>query len=247
MVPLATAIPTIRNRTPRTRRNHPPGSIVTPSLLTSLCPTSAIRRSMPESPSAYAMRSANPIANDAGSTLASTTKYVGLQLENTGPSAAPINTSPQKEFCRYPAPSNLLDSRFNTLTNPSRSHNCGNTITMPNRMRITPEMSCHVLCGMLMKTVLTLRSTVNKITERPSDAVMVYARLRLPPATDPPTITGRSGSTHGASALKTPAMNEMKKRITVLLYSKKIVFYALYFVHVLARGTFFFGERRRRR
>ena len=96
--PVNTARPTMRNKIPIERRNHPSGSIATPSRSTSFCPTSAMMRRNPLRPSAYAPRSRRPIAKLAGNTVARITKYVGEQLENTGPSAAPMITSPKKEF-----------------------------------------------------------------------------------------------------------------------------------------------------
>jgi hypothetical protein len=38
---------------------------------------------------------------------------------------------------------------------------------------------------------------------------------------DPPTITGRSGKIQGASTVRTPEINEMKKRIMFIVFSNK--------------------------
>ena len=90
-------------------------------------------------------------------------------------------------------------------------------------MRMPPESPAHTFGGILMNTLLTFRSNVKMITESPSEIEIVYARLRPLPSPDPsvmepPTMTGKSGKTHGASAVSTPAINEMRKRIMCALY-----------------------------
>ena len=54
------------------------------------------------------------------------------------------------------------------------------------------------------------------MTEMPSDAAIVSARFLEPlspeAVIEPPTMTARSGSTHGAIAVRTPAMNETKSK-----------------------------------
>src|SRR4051812_16498072 len=83
----------------------------------------------------------------------------------------------------------------------------------PKPMRMTPENISQNNCGTMIKTVLALRRRVESITEMPSDIEMVYALLRSPDATEPPTIMGSKGSTHGAMAVRTPAIKEIRKRI----------------------------------
>ena len=70
---------------------------------------------------------------------------------------------------------------------------------------------------MLIKTVLAFRSNVNTKTDMPSDPIIVKAFLLLktpsPPfESEPPTITGKSGSMHGARTVSTPAINEIISR-----------------------------------
>ena len=66
---------------------------------------------------------------------------------------------------------------------------------------------------MSINAVVALRAKVNTATETPSDAVITYARLRSEPEpfSEPPTITGSIGSTHGARVVNTPAMKAPKR------------------------------------
>lgn len=86
---------------------------------------------------------------------------------------------------------------------------------MPKRIKIPPENQFQNDCGICMSTVEALSKSVKRITEPPRAMQIVYARRHPPPlATEPPTITGKSGSTHGASTVSTPAMKEIRKSIT---------------------------------
>ena len=72
-----------------------------------------------------------------------------------------------------------------------------------------PEIMDQVSAGILMKTLLTLRSRVKIIMDAPNEAVMIIAFFRLGmPETELPTITGNKVSVHGASTVRIPAMNE---------------------------------------
>src|ERR1041385_3504528 len=102
------------------------------------------------------------------------------------------------------------------LTNPSRSHSVGKIMTMPKRIKMLPESVVQKDWGTCMKMELTFNRNVNRITETPSEIAIVYALLRSPScpcAIEPPTMTGKSGSTQGASAVSTPATKEMKSKI----------------------------------
>jgi hypothetical protein len=56
---------------------------------------------------------------------------------------------------------------------------------------------------------------VKAITETPKANVTVRARLRctFPSVSEPPTITGKRGKTHGASTVRIPAIKEIRRRI----------------------------------
>ena len=87
-------------------------------------------------------------------------------------------------------------------------------------MMMSPENQLQKDCGTMMKMVDALRRSVKITSERPSDAMMTSARIlfAVPPVIEPPTMTGRSGSTHGASTVSMPAMNEMRRSAMRLLY-----------------------------
>ncbi len=95
-------------------------------------------------------------------------------------------------------------------------------------MSSPPLTHCQTSGGTPIRAVDALSSRVKTTTEIPSDAAMTKARRRearracwatataAPPseapssdgsASEPPTITGSSGSTHGASVVSTPATN----------------------------------------
>src|SRR3989344_5737192 len=76
-----------------------------------------------------------------------------------------------------------------------------------------PENHCHADCGILMSTELTFKRRVKRTTDMPSDSDMTKARRRFTPSViEPPTMTGKSGRTQGASTVSTPAMNEIRRR-----------------------------------
>ena len=69
-----------------------------------------------------------------------------------------------------------------------------------------------------MKYVEAFRRSVKMTTDTARDAVMTYGfHLERTSETEPPTITGRSGSTHGASTVSTPATNEIKRNVMDIL------------------------------
>jgi hypothetical protein len=89
-------------------------------------------------------------------------------------------------------------------------------------MMIPPETHDQTSGGILMKSVLTLRRSVKRITEMPSDSVTMNAFFL--PSSDPPTMTGKSGSTQGASTVRIPAKNEMTKIIIYIQLARIIPF-----------------------
>jgi hypothetical protein len=65
-----------------------------------------------------------------------------------------------------------------------------------------------------MKAVLHLSMSVKSTMEIISEPMITYDfRLFDPSEIDPPIITGKSGSTHGASTVSTPAINESKRNV----------------------------------
>ena len=81
-----------------------------------------------------------PKKNDTGKTVARMTKYVGLQAEKMGPSDAPIITSPQILFFRYPFVNTLFDLILKVFAKENFSHRFGKTIVKPNKKIIPPEI-----------------------------------------------------------------------------------------------------------
>lgn len=66
-----------------------------------------------------------------------------------------------------------------------------------------------------MRRVDALRSTVKSINDAINETMMIYGRFLSVPASHPPRITGRSGSTHGASTVRIPARNDMRMMVSI--------------------------------
>lgn len=92
-------------------------------------------------------------------------------------------------------------------------------MTRPKIIIITPEIIDHVCCGMETKAVLTFNMKVKRTIETPSDITIVSAFFLFvvadspPPAIELPTMSGNSGSVHGAKIVRTPAINESINKI----------------------------------
>lgn len=66
-----------------------------------------------------------------------------------------------------------------------------------------------------MRRVDALRSIVKSMSDAINETMMIYGRFLSVPASHPPRITGRSGSTHGASTVRIPARNDMRMMVTI--------------------------------
>jgi hypothetical protein len=166
----------------------------------------------------YAKISAEPAARLTGKIVARIMKYVGLQVENTGPSAAPTTISPHVLCFINPLDMSLFESWFAFARPGIKSQSFGKRKSNPTIRRMPPESQSQNICGTEINAVETLMRNVNIKTETPSERVTIAARLKLlPPASEPPTITGKSGNTHGESTVSTPATNEMRKSVMRLL------------------------------
>jgi len=127
-----------------------------------------------------------------------------------------MTISPQKLFFSIPLAIILLELLIILRLSLAEalSQESGNRVITPKNKIIPPEINCQKLAGIFIKTVATLRSKVNTTTDTASEAVIMTGFNLLPvSATDPLKITGRSGSTHGASTVKTPAINDMKANV----------------------------------
>ena len=90
----------------------------------------------------------------------------------------------------------------------------------PKKIRMVPEKYCQNDCGISIKYVEAFRRSVKTTTDTARDAVMTYGfHLERASAREPPTITGKSGSTHGASTVRIPATNEIKRNVIPSLYT----------------------------
>jgi hypothetical protein len=115
----------------------------------------------------------------------------------------------------------MFDFALNRASNPL-SQSEGKRKIRPRNITIPPETHFHIDSGILIKRVLTFKSKVKIITDTPRDKMIVKAfflfNVPIPPfESEPPIITGRSGKIHGASTVRTPAINEMKSKSIVLV------------------------------
>ena len=93
------------------------------------------------------------------------------------------------------------------------SHRSGKTIVRPNKKIIPPEIHFQKSWGISINNEVALRRRVNNMTEIPSDATTTKSLLLFGVVSviECPIITGRSGRIHGASIVKTPAINEIRR------------------------------------
>jgi hypothetical protein len=74
----------------------------------------------------------------------------------------------------------------------------------PKSVKTSPENIIHVACGMTMKSVVTLRSTVNNTIEIVIERMVTYGSNRDPRSAVTPRTTGRMGRMHGARTVSMP-------------------------------------------
>jgi hypothetical protein len=154
-----------------------------------------------------------PSAKDAGKTDARMTKYVGEHVEKTGPSAAPTKASPQKLCCLMPFPRSLLES-VDSLESPGTfSQSDGKRSVSPKIIRMPPERYVQNSGGIIMKAVDAFSRYVKRIMETANEPTTIYGVHELLPVALEPMTTGKSGKTHGARTVSTPAINETIKNV----------------------------------
>src|SRR3989344_131737 len=178
------------------------------------------------------MRYVVPSIMLAGNTVASITKYVGEQDENTGPSAAPIIISPHTPCFWKPVVSIALD--FSEKRNFSEifSQRLGKIMVKENAIRMIAETVVQNIGGTEMKTLLTLSRKVKSIIETTSDPMMTRGFLLFPTSeTEPPIITGSSAKVQGASTVRMPAMNEMISSAICIIFELKINYVLIIIPH----------------
>lgn len=141
------------------------------------------------------------------------TKYVGEQVEKTGPSAAPTTTSPQILFFLWPLPRSLLELIVAFERPGILSHTFGKSKVIPKNTKIPPERYVQKLCGIEIKAVDAFNKNVKRIIDAPSEATTIYGVALLRPDADDPITTGNSGRIHGAKTVSTPAINAIAKKV----------------------------------
>jgi hypothetical protein len=122
----------------------------------------------------------------------------------------------------------LFEERLSAETNGILSHTFGKIVMRPKKRIMPPETHFQKDSGTAMKSVLTLRRNVKRSTETPREAVTMNARLLCVssgfPESDPPTMIGSSGNTHGARTVRIPATKETRISGMIILRNMKITF-----------------------
>ena len=72
-----------------------------------------------------------------------------------------------------------------------------------------------------MKAVEILSRKVKTIIDTAKDATTIYGVALLRPYADDPITTGRSGRIHGASTVRTPAINAIAKKVMLILFFQR--------------------------
>lgn len=94
----------------------------------------------------------------------------------------------------------------------SHGQSFGKMSVREKRMRIPPETYSQNTGSTCINTVDTLSKRVKIRSEKIRDPIITYGLHLFCPARLPERITGRSGRTHGASTVRTPA-RKLKRRI----------------------------------
>jgi len=85
---------------------------------------------------------------------------------------------------------------------------------------IPPENHFQKSCGMSINKVLAFSKRVKRIIDKPKEVTTTKSLLLLnvESVRDLPTITGKSGSMHGASTVNIPATNEMMRSVMLFYF-----------------------------
>lgn len=75
---------------------------------------------------------------------------------------------------------------------------------------MVPESHRQKLSGIIINRVLALSISVKIIIEKNKDPIITNGLFLSLVVSDPPNITGISGKTHGANAVRMPAKNAIK-------------------------------------
>jgi|GEM_PF-1168922 len=100
----------------------------------------------------------------------------------------------------------LARSSHNVALTTSR--NSGKIKVRPYAIIITADILVHTVWGISISAVDALSTMVNNVINTAVDNIMINGLYRCFDHNDPHKITGNTGSTHGASTLSTPAINE---------------------------------------
>ncbi len=153
-----------------------------------------------------------PVTLSAGKIVASKRVYVGLQLLNIGPRAAPRNIAHQVHPFLFAFSRDFWDHFSIPVTSINQGHNFGKMSVREKRTNIPPETYSQNTGSTCMNTVDTLSKRVKTSNEKIKEPMIIYGLHLFCPARLPERITGRSGSTHGAKTVRTPARKLKRRR-----------------------------------
>jgi hypothetical protein len=94
-------------------------------------------------------------------------------------------------------------------------HIVGTISVTENNIKSPPDTYSQKDGSTSMKTVDALSRRVKRRSDMMSDTIIIYGRFLLFPASPPPRITGKSGSTHGARTVRIPEKKEMRMIVNI--------------------------------
>ncbi|MDP3380309.1 MAG: hypothetical protein Q8S84_01900 [bacterium] len=180
------------------------------------CQNNAINNNIVDSQSAYITKFNKPNKNQAGKIIANIKAYVGLQLVNTGHSENHISIL----FLYHFDCVDLENTSLVLFSIPSLYviffHKSGNNVIIQSQIINHHENIDQKLCGNVIKKVVAFNNIEKSIIEIANEAIIIYGHFLLLSSILHASIIGKSGKTHGASIVKTPAIKDIINSIIIL-------------------------------
>gem|GEM_PF-3771740 len=157
----------------------------------------------------------------AGRTFAINIAYVGEHVLNIGPSTAHNAISHHTPFFFEPPICAFVVALSIPVLCIIHCRACGKRRTRPKRIKMKAENFVISLGNIPNLSANTFIIRVKKSIEIAKEAMIIAGFDFFHHFADPPMMTGRSGSTHGASTVSIPATNDSQRSHIVLIFIKR--------------------------
>jgi len=202
-------IHTAINSTHKIFLNNPLGLLAHFAFETNLCPSLAISSNTTASQRTYEIKLIIPTAKLAGRITARITAYVGLQLAKTGPSDIQSIIVQNNHFFWAFFQRASLDFHANHTFVEKFFQRFGNNVIIQKPINIPQLNDFQTIGSTHIRTVDAFSIREKNIIDILKAAIIIYGLyLSLESSTEAPSITGRSGNTHGAKIVSTPERND---------------------------------------